>query len=490
MSRIILVRFVLSLLFSLTAISLFPARTLSQAPAQKPAAPKTPANANPAQIQEQEPVPSPVSHHFPILIIAQGNDLGWSLRIGMKGPERLDRSDYPPIVLNPGDITSDESDHSWTFNATDDDTGAKVAVKLTREPCSDSTPGSNYTFRVEVDHAQIGQLKGCGSSDPQKFPEFAKKNQLDMPDQSDPNDKNTVKSKEETDWDKDQDYRKTVLDPITKYHSPTALAYLEPSGRVVVSRGEVKKVVATSGTELALSHDGKSLLYTRSDSSTGPDRSIILHDVDTGRSRVVAGNNVRQPFWAPDDSRFAYAKFDGKAWQVWSATISAPDKPVQLSPPQLDVAGLQGWVSPTTILVTDLQNAYWLSEDKPPQTVPLKDIYGEAFQIMSSDTIRVSPINPDLLLVSAYYLNAPTGAPTDSVGLNETFFLYEIRSHRRTILGPPDLYTRNAEWSRDGLQIFFSRGVPGKTAIATDRMFWDGSGLKRYSPGNSLVVGR
>jgi uncharacterized membrane protein len=481
------VRFVLALLSLVVVTPVIPGHALAQAPAQKPA-PKTPASANPPQIQQQEPVPSPVSRHFPILIIAQGNNPGWSLRIGMKGPQRLDRTGYPPIVLNPGEITSDESDQSWTFNATDDDTGAKVAIKLTRDSCSESVSDVKYTFRVEVDHAQIGQLKGCALSEPQEFPEFSKKNQLDMPDQADPNDKNIDKSKEETERDKDQDYRKTVLAPITKYHSPTAVAYLEPSGRVVVSRGEVRKVVAATGAELALSHDGKSLLYTRSDSSTGPDRSIVLYDVDTGHSRVLAGNNVRQPFWSPDDSRLAYLKFDGKIWQIWTAAISAPDQGTQVSPS--DIAGLQGWVNPTTILANDLQSAYWFSEDKPPQTVPLKDIYGETFQIMSSDTIRVCPINPDLLLVSAYYLNAPAGAPTDSVGLNETFFLYEIRSHRRTILGAPDLYTRNAEWSRDGLQIFFTRGVLGKTPIATDRMFWDGSGIKRYSPGNALVVGK
>ena len=137
-----------------------------------------------------------------------------------------------------------------------------------------------------------------------------------------------------------------------------------------------------------------------------------------------------------------------------------------------------------------MQNAYWLSEDKPAQTTPLKDIYGDSFQIMSSDSLRLNPINSDLLLVSAYYLNAPPGAPTDQAGLNETFFLYELRSHRRTVLGPPDLFTRDAEWSRDGLQIFFSRGVPGKTAITTDRMFWDSTGLKRYSLGHALVVGK
>jgi hypothetical protein len=154
------------------------------------------------------------------------------------------------------------------------------------------------------------------------------------------------------------------------------------------------------------------------------------------------------------------------------------------------VLALQGWSNATTLLATDADNAYWISEDKPAETVPLKDIYGSDFQIMSSDTIRVCPINSDLLLVSAYYLKAPAGAPTDATGLNKTFFLYEVRSKRRTILGPTDAFAQNAEWSRDALQIFFARGVPGKGVAATDRIFWDGTGDKRYSSGVNLVVGK
>jgi len=451
---------------------------VAQSPAQKPA-PNSPAATNSTQIPEQEPVPSPVSRHFPILIIAHGTEPFWSLRLGMKGPQRLDRASYPPVVLEPGEFTSGESDGSWTYNAKDTDTGASVAVKLTRETCSDGMSDTKYTFRVEVDHAQIGQLKGCGQSEPDKFPEFRKKNMLDNPDTD-------IKPKD--DKEKEQDYRKSILDPVTGFHSPVATAYLDSVGRVIVARGEVRKTAAPAGSEPALSHDGKSLLYTRSDSKTGPERSIVLWEFDTGRSRVVAGDNVRQPFWSPDDSHLAFLKYDGRVWQAWTAPVVAPQTAALLS--SVNIAVLEGWVNPTTVLAADMQNAYWISEDKPAQTIPLKDIYGDNFQIMSSDTIRVCPMNPDLLLVSAYYLNAPAGAPTDQVGLNETFFLYEVRSHRRTILGPPDLFTRNAEWSRDGLQIFFTRGVPGKTSLGTDRMFWDGSGLKHYSAGNSLVVGK
>jgi uncharacterized membrane protein len=443
----------------------------TQSPSQKP-----PAKAPSPQPAPAEAIPSPVSRHYPILIIAHGTEPFWSLRLGMKGPERLDRANYPPIILEPAEITTDQPGAVWTYAAKDSETSATVAVKLTRETCSDSMSETNYTFRVEVQHEQIGTLKGCGQSDPEKFPEFRKKNQIDAPDDIDPKDK-----------DKDKDKNK-VLDPITKFQSPVAVAYLDSTGRIILARGEVHKTVSTSGNELALSHDGKKLLFTKSTSTTSPERSIVLYDFDTGRSREIASNNVRQAFWSPDDSRIAYLKFDGKIWQIWTAPANTPENAGLLFPQ--NVESLQGWVNTNTILATDMENAYWISEDKPAQSVPLKDIYGSTFQIMGSDTIRVCPVNPDLLLVSAYYVNKPVGAPTDAVGLNQTFFLYEVSSKRRTILGPPDAFARNAEWSRDGLQIFFTKGVPGKTPLVTDRIFWDGTGQKRFSSGSYLVVGK
>lgn len=444
-------------------------------PAQKPEA-KTPGQ--PQQPAGRENFPSPVSKHYPILVVAHGNEPSWALRLGMKGPERLDRVGYPPIVLDPAEVTNDEPSKVWTYHAKDTATGAAVGVKLTRESCSDGMSDTKYTFTVQLDHAQIGTLKGCGQSDPEKFPEFRKKNQpLDMPEPS-PADK---------DKDKDKN-RNPALDPITKFQSPVATAYLDAAGRVIFARGEVRKTVAPAGSELAVSHDGKKLLYTRSDSKTAAERSVVLYEFDTGRSRDIAGTNVRQAFWSPDDTNIAYLKYDGKAWQVFTAPLATQETAAVFSPQNIDA--LHGWVSPNTLLASDMQNLYLLSSDKPAQSVPLKEIYGDAFQIMSSDTIRVCPINSDLLLVSAYYLNTPAGAPADAMGLNETFFLYELKSKRRTILGPPDAFARNAEWSRDALQIFFTKGAPGKGPLVSDRMFWDGTGEKRYSAGTALVVGK
>jgi uncharacterized membrane protein len=447
---------------------------LAQTPPQKPTA-KTPT------ISPQETIPSPVSKHYPILIIAHGNDPSWSLRLGMKGPERLDRVNYPPIVLEPADFTSDESGSSWTYNAKDSATGASVAVTLTRAICSEPNSDTKYTFAVEVNHAQLGVLKGCGLSSPDKFPEFRKKNQL-LPD-----DDSGAKDPKDKDKGKDKD-KKTVLDPITKFTSPTAIAYIDSAGRVIVAHGETRKIAAISGSEPALSHDGKRLLYTNSTSKSGSDRSTMLYEVDTGRSREVAGNTSRQAFWSPDDSHFAYLKYDGRVWQVWVAPSAAPEQAALLSPQ--DINALHGWAGPNTVLASDLQNAYWLNADRPPESVPLKEIYGSTFQSMSSDTIRLCPINPDLLLVSAYYMTTLAGAPTDSMNLNSTFFLFELRSKRRTILGPLDAYTRDAEWSRDALQIFFTKGVPGKAPLVTDRIFWDGTSERRYTSASNLVVGK
>jgi uncharacterized membrane protein len=448
--------------------------SLAQTPPPKPA-PKTPT------IPPQETIPSPVSKHYPILIIAQGNGPSWSLRLGMKGPERLDRANYPPIVLEPADVTRDESGSTWTYNAKDFATGASVAVKLTRTICTEPPSDTKYTFQVEVNHAQIGILKGCGLSSPDKFPEFRKKNQL-LPD-----DDANAKDPKDKDKDKDKD-KKTVLDPITKFTSPTAITYIDSAGRVIVAHGEIRKIAAVSGTEPALSHDGKRLLYTHSNSKTGPDRSIMLYEVDTGRSREVAGNTSRQAFWSPDDSHIAFLKYDGRIWQVWVAPSAAPEQAALLSPQ--DVSALHGWTGPNSVLAADLQNAYWLNADRPPESVPLKEIYGSTFQSMSSDTLRLCPINPDLLLVSAYYMTTPAGAPADSMNLNSNFFLFELRSKRRTILGPPDAYTRDAEWSRDALQIFFTKGVPGKAPLVTDRIFWDGTSERRYVSASSLVIGK
>jgi uncharacterized membrane protein len=417
--------------------------------------------------------PAPQSTHYPILILAFGNNPNWSLRIGQKGPERLDRPGYPPVPLEPSEVTHEATADSWTYHAKDSATGVPVAVHLSREACTDAAndtltssppPSGKYPFRASVEHAQLGDVKGCARIAAELFP----------------------KIKNQADDDEDADEKKPPAPSITNFKPPVAVAYLNSAGSVVVSRGKIKKIAALAGTELAISHDGKKLLYTRTDSKASPDRTIVLYDFDSGKSLDLVQGLVRQAFWSPDDSRIAFLKAMDASWRVWSCPAGSPESAVPFSPQP--VTALHGWIDNHTLVATDSLNAYWLSEETLPQAVSLKDIYGPTFQIMSSDTIRVNPVNPDLLLVSADYLTAPTGAPVDSMGLAAGFFLYELRSKRRSILCPPDQTGRSAEWSRDGLQVFFSGADAHRPAV--NRIFWDGTGLQRTVLGSSYVVGQ
>jgi len=418
--------------------------------------------------------PAPQSTHYPILILALGNEPNWSVRIGLKGPERMDRPGYPPIALEPTEVTHEAAVDSWTYHAKDLATSAAVSVHLSREPCTDAKndtltptppPSGKYPFRASVEHAQVGSLKGCARIATELFPRIN-----NQPDEDDETDK-----------------KKPPVPTITNFKAPVAVAYLNSAGAVVLSRGTMKKIVAPEGAELALSHDGKKLLYTRSDSKTGPDRTIVLYDFDTAKSMDLVHGYVRQASWSPDDSRVAYLKAEDRSWQVWTFPAGNPESATSFSPQP--VSALHGWTDAHTLLATDMLNAYWLSDETLPQAVALKDIYGPTFQIMSSDSIRVSPINSDLLLVSADYLSAPTGAPVDSMGLAAGFFLYELRSKRRATLCPPDQWGRAAEWSRDSLQVFFT-GMDSSHRPIVNRIFWDGTSLQRTLIGSNYVVGQ
>src|SRR5260370_20011353 len=88
----------------------------------------------PAQIKKPPVGPAaPQSTHYPILLLAQGSDPSWNLRIGLKGPERLDRPNYPNIPLEPSDVAREGANEASTYHAKDTQTGASVTVHLSRE---------------------------------------------------------------------------------------------------------------------------------------------------------------------------------------------------------------------------------------------------------------------------------------------------------------------------------------------------------------------
>jgi uncharacterized membrane protein len=456
------------LFLSVVALTFTLSVSASFSAAQTPPAPKKPAANTPATV----PVPNaPQSTHYPILLLAFGNSPSWDVRIGPKGPELLERQGYPPIVLEPAAISREGTADSWIYRAKDAATGADVSVHLSREACSDSASATRYTFRAVLTHAQIGTLEGCARIAAELFPR--------MPNQS----------AQDDDLDKkDADKKKVpAIPPITNAKAPVAVAYINPAGKIVVSRNGVKKIAAPAGSQLSLAHDGKRLLYTRPDPSPSSLASIVLYDFETGRSRDLVRGAVSEPFWSPDDSRVAYLNSADQKTQIWVMTPDAPEKAAVFSPQ--NVGSIQGWMDTHTVLATDGQNLYWLSEDKPLQNLSLREIYGDSFQIRLSDTLRLNPVNSDLVLVSATYAAVPTGAPVDSSGTGYGLILYELRAKRRTTLSTPDELARNAEWSRDGLQVFYTRRT-STAASAIFRIFWDGSGSRRYVEGSDLVMGQ
>jgi uncharacterized membrane protein len=438
--------------------------TPSQSQAKKPSNP-------PANAQAPATAPNaPQSTHYPILLLAfgppEGTQPAWSIRIGIKGPERMDRPNYPPVTVEPIDVTREGTNDEWTYRAKDSATGADVTVHLARDPCSSADAnGAKYTFRVVAQHGQIGTLNGCARIAAELFPKINN--------QPDPD---------------DDDKPPAVLPAdVIKFQLPTAIAYVAGT-KVFVGLGKIRKVAAQDGAEPSLSHDGKKLLYTRPDSKTGPDRTIVLYDTTTGRSQDLVHGGVREAFWSPDDTRVAYLNYQDQKWQLYIFAAGAPQQGTPVFTGSL--TSLHGWIDAHTLLASDMQNAYWITDDgRTTQTVPLKEIYGDTFDITGSDTFRVNPINPDLLLVAAPYVKAPAGAPTDQMGLAAAVFLYEVKSKRRTLMSPSDEWARHGEWSRDGVQIFYTRRLTA-TSYFVYRQLWDGSESKRYQEGADLVVGK
>ena len=475
---------------------LCPGQTQQSSPTQqpstqqppKPAAPP-PAPSAPAKKPPVGPA-APQSTHYPILLLVQGSDQSWSLRIGLRGPERLDRNGYPPIPLEPADVVREGATDSWTYHAKDSQTGAAVSVHLTREVCTDPASTAKFAFTASFEHAQIGSAQGCARVATELFPKINNQPTEDDDDAKD----------------------KPAPPTITKFKPPVAVAYLNAAGKLIVKRGTVARAVpGKSGYQPALSLDGKRLLYTTEErteeksAEKGGERSITLYDWGTGKSTELLRGPVQQPFWSPDDKRISFLKFDGFKWQVWTVPVDAPEKAALVYPGE--AISFQGWADEHTLVAGDLQTLSWIGDDGSlKQTLASADLYGkDQFGLSSANTVRVHPLNPDLLLVSAEMLPAAAAAYLKNAQATnkdkdapkiagtppgQAFFLYEIKSKRRVLLSPPNLTSSFAEWSRDGLQIFFTGSGPSGKSPAIYKMFWDGTSQLKVQDGSDFVIGQ
>jgi len=443
-----------------------------------------PTPATPAQAQTQPPAQKPLpmgpqaphSTHYPILILGFGNQPNWSVRIGLKGPERFDREGYPPIPLEPAEVTQDATPETWTYHAKDSATGAPVAVHLSREACTDAandtltaTPplGGRYSFKISMDHAQIGSLKGCGRTATDLFPKINNR-----PDQEDDNEKKKPP---------------VPASSVTKFQSPIVVAYLNATQQLVLKRGSVVRTIpGAAESDLSPSHDGKKLLFTRVE---GAVRAINEYDYDSNSVKELLRGDVRNPVWFPDDSRVVYLNHQGGKWQLWAFPANDPTKAALVNADSFE--SIEGWSDPRTLLVLTASPAAlaWIGEDgRATQTLPVSDLCGTDFVPGTKLVIRPHPTNPDLVLVSAMFARPPAGVPAVENGQAGALFFYEFRARRRVVLTTPTLSASDGEWSRDGFQILFT-GTDSARRKTTYRIFWDAIGLQKYVVGTSLMVG-
>ena len=429
---------------------------------------------------QQKSVPmgpqAPHSTHYPILLLGFGNQPNWSVRIGLKGPERFDREGYPPIPLEPGEVTQEATPETWTYHAKDPATGTAVAVHLSREACTDATNdtlgtapplGGRYSFKISIDHAQIGSLRGCGRIATELFPKINNR-----PDQD------------------DDDAKKKPPVPVssvTKFQSPIVVAFVNATQQLAFKRGSIVRTIpGPLGTDLSPSHDGKKLLFTREE---GAVRAIGEYDYDSNSVKELLRGDVRNPVWSPDDSRVAYLNHQGGKWQLWAFPAADPTKAAAVSADSF--ASIQGWSDTHTLLVLTANPAAleWIGEDgRATQTLPVSDLCGVDFVPGTRLSVRLHPTNPDLVLVSASFARPPAGVPPVENGQAGVLFFYEFRSRRRSGLTIPNLSATDGEWSRDGFQILFT-GTDSSRRKATYRVFWDAIGLQKYVAGTALVVG-
>ena len=76
--------------------------------------------------------------------------------------------------------------------------------------------------------------------------------------------------------------------------------------------------------------------------------------------------------------------------------------------------------------------------------------------------------------------------PTEEQSILDAMLLYNVGS----LDDPQRQRLATVQWSRDGLQIFYTKGIPGKAPLSTWSIFWDASNPHRFNSGAALVIGK
>ncbi len=267
--------------------------------------------------------------------------------------------------------------------------------------------------------------------------------------------------------------------------SAVTLAYIDTAGRVVYkAEGTPPRIVeAKNGYDLCLSRDGKRLLYARG-AAEGPNRTMVLFDAASGKSRDLMGGLVSLARWSPDGARISFLKMDRSlnAWQLWIMPAAEPSKAALVSKLNLDF--VVDWTPDSkTIVAGDGQRMYWFSLDgRQQKAVAVEEVYGKDYQWTSSDVLRFHPGNPALMSMSVYYMETPKGVPFEEPGGFATILLYDWNTRKKTVLLNTKTFGHDAVWTPDGAWLYYTRQEKLEK-FAVWRMHPDGTAQQRIADG-------
>ena len=117
---------------------------------------------------------------------------------------------------------------------------------------------------------------------------------------------------------------------------------------------------------------------------------------------------------------------------------------------------------------------------------------GRAFLSSNSPTVPWTVVFEDEGL-SAYFYACDRSQETQEKSILDAMMIYNVAALARSDLDferPEPQRIAAVEWSRDGLQIFFTRGVPGKVPLSTWSVFWDSTNPHRFNSGSFFVIGK
>jgi Tol biopolymer transport system component len=263
------------------------------------------------------------------------------------------------------------------------------------------------------------------------------------------------------------------------------LAYIDTAGHVIYKpEGAPPRVIETkNGYDLCLSRDGKRLLYARG-AADGPNRTMVLYDAPTGKSRDVMSGLVSNGRWSPDSTQVSFFKMDrsANAWQLWIMPAVDPSKATVISKLNLDF--IVDWTPDNkTVIVGDGERIYWFGVDgKQQKTVPIMDVYGKEYQWMSSDVLRFQPGNPGRMSMSVYYMETPKDVPFEETGGFATVLIYDWSTKKKTALLNTKTFGHDAVWTPDGAWLYYTRQEK-LSKFAVWRMHPDGTGQERIVAG-------